>query len=362
MIEIIRNNATRKICQLCNCKKDFSFGRNFVRGFKKKPEEQPKTDLPLAKEQKHSTKPKLQNDNTGKADGTANQFGSPLVTIIKYGAYSGALTALVFGEGAIQQYINNAKNRLQHQESFQKLQQRIDKNISFRQSLNEIWNHLPRLERFALGIIGCNFVILVAWRMLPSRIMARWFTLSALKSQSAYLPMILSNFSHSSFLHFGINMYVFTSFAQGWKHLPAEAECLAPERFLSFYVMAGVAGCYLSLIVKTLSKNIIPSLGASGAILGLVGYFCAKAPDSKLSIVFLPHWTFSAGSALKFIIGFDTLGILLGIVTKWRYYVLDHAGHLGGMCFGLWYAKHGEKILNEYSNDVIEKYQKNRKE
>jgi len=69
--------------------------------------------------------------------------------------------------------------------------------------------------------------------------------------------------------------------------------------------------------------------------MALLGYICYKIPDSRLSIVFLPSWTFTADSALKAIIAFDALGLCLGLLTRFRYYILDHAGHLTGMFFGL---------------------------
>lgn len=72
-----------------------------------------------------------------------------------------------------------------------------------------------------------------------------------------------------------------------------------------------------------------PSLGASGAIIGALAAVCTAFPDSKLSIIFLPMYPFSADSALKFLMAFESLGVLM----KWRFF--DHAAHLGGILFGM---------------------------
>ena len=73
----------------------------------------------------------------------------------------------------------------------------------------------------------------------------------------------------------------------------------------------------------------------SGAILGLIGYICMKLPDSRLSIIFLPQWSFTAKSGVKAIALFDSAGLLFGILSRWRYGIFDHAAHLSGLLFGV---------------------------
>ena len=47
-------------------------------------------------------------------------------------------------------------------------------------------------------------------------------------------------------------------------------------------------------------------------------------------IILLPMFTFSAASAVKALIAFDTCGMIAG----WQ--LLDHAAHLGGVLTGVW--------------------------
>lgn len=54
-----------------------------------------------------------------------------------------------------------------------------------------------------------------------------------------------------------------------------------------------------------------------------------KMPDSRINIIFLPMFTFSAEHAVYGIMLFDLIGLLLG------FRFLDHAAHLGGALFGL---------------------------
>nr|XP_039254535.1 presenilins-associated rhomboid-like protein, mitochondrial [Styela clava] len=188
--------------------------------------------------------------------------------------------------------------------------------------------------------------------------MIRWFTLSLANTSNQFAAMILSMFSHKSFIHFYLNMYVLSSFCMAWNQLSKsrsqKSGVNSHERYFAFYLTAGMCSSLLSIMVKNIGRIPHPSLGASGAIMGLIGYTCEKMPNNLLSIVFLPNFTFSADSAKNFIIGFDTVGLLIGAFSKWRYMIFDHAGHLGGMLFGIWYAKYGEEAFDNWCRKVME--------
>ncbi|XP_024232429.1 uncharacterized protein LOC112216680 isoform X2 [Oncorhynchus tshawytscha] len=77
----------------------------------------------------------------------------------------------------------------------------------------------------------------------------------------------------------------------------------------------------------------------SGAIMTVLTAVCTKMPEAKLAIIFLPIYAFSAGNALKAIVVMDTAGLVLG----WRYF--DHAAHLGGALFGVWYIMYGHELI-----------------
>lgn len=116
--------------------------------------------------------------------------------------------------------------------------------------------------------------------------------------------------------------------------------------FLGGATMAGLFGN----IYKTFSKVLIPSVGASGGILALIALTCVSHPDARLSIAFvdqlIPH-SFSGRTALYAVVAFDILGIVMG----WR--LFDHAGHLGGVVFGWWYAVYGVHLWRKYQKPVV---------
>lgn len=145
--------------------------------------------------------------------------------------------------------------------------------------------------------------------------------------------MILSSFSHFSFLHMAANMYVLWSFSS------SAVSMLGREQFVAVYLSAGVISCFVSYACKMATGRFGPSLGASGAIMAVLAAVCTKMPEAKLSIIFLPMFTFTAANALKAIVAMDAAGVVLG----WRFF--DHAAHLGGAMFGIWYALWGHQLI-----------------
>ncbi|XP_077205482.1 presenilin-associated rhomboid-like protein, mitochondrial isoform X2 [Paroedura picta] len=146
-------------------------------------------------------------------------------------------------------------------------------------------------------------------------------------------PMILSTFSHFSFLHMAANMYVLWSFSTSIVSL------LGREQFMAVYFSAGVVSTFVSYVCKVATGRFGTSLGASGAIMTILAAVCTKMPEAKLAIIFLPMFTFTAGNALKAIIAMDCAGLVFG----WKFF--DHAAHLGGALFGMWYVTFGNELI-----------------
>ena len=69
----------------------------------------------------------------------------------------------------------------------------------------------------------------------------------------------------------------------------------------------------------------------------MFGVFGSLFPDSKMQIIFLPMLSFTAASAIKGVLLLDTVGLVAG----WQ--MFDHAAHLGGLLFGLWWVYQGNR-------------------
>ncbi|XP_055752559.1 presenilins-associated rhomboid-like protein, mitochondrial [Salvelinus fontinalis] len=256
--------------------------------------------------------------------------------LVKPLVFTIGFTGCSFGTAAIWQY-ESLKSRVQsyfdevRADWLEKL--RPQKQGDLRKWINQWWNSLSEGQRTVAGIIAANAVVFCCWRV-PSlqRSMIKYFT-SNPASKTLCFPMLLSTFSHYSFFHMAANMYVLWSFSS------SIVSMLGREQFMAVYMSAGVISTMFSYVCKTASGRLGPSLGASGAIMTVLAAVCTKMPEAKLAIIFLPMYAFSAGNALKAIVVMDTAGLVLG----WRFF--DHAAHLGGALFGIWYIMYGHELI-----------------
>ncbi|XP_058062035.1 presenilins-associated rhomboid-like protein, mitochondrial [Anopheles bellator] len=203
----------------------------------------------------------------------------------------------------------------------------------WQRELSGWWSRLSPGERVFAPICALNAVVYGLWRiprLAPT--MVKYFA-SNPAAKAVCWPMVLSTFSHYSLFHILANMYVLHSFSH------AAVATLGREQFLGMYLSAGVIASFASHVLKTVSRQPGLSLGASGAIMAVLAYVCTQYPDTQLSILFLPMYTFSAGAAIKVIMGVDMAGVLLG----WK--IFDHAAHLGGAMFGLFWCYFGAHNL-----------------
>lgn len=208
------------------------------------------------------------------------------------------------------------------------------KQGNWRRQVNMWWNGLSEGQRLFYPICFVNCLVFLAWRVPRFQATMVKYFCSNPCSKVLCWPMVFSTFSHYSVLHLMANMFVLHSFSSG------AVASLGKEQFLGLYLSAGVISSFASYVHKVaIATSSSLSLGASGAIMAILGYVCTQHPDTKLAIIFLPMYPFSAGTAIKAIIAIDAVGVLMG----WRF--LDHAAHLGGALFGISWAVWGDKYV-----------------
>ncbi|VDL76420.1 unnamed protein product [Nippostrongylus brasiliensis] len=195
------------------------------------------------------------------------------------------------------------------------------------------WEQLTDGDRCALYLVCANLAIFALWKIKKlDKIMWRYFS-NSFASKSLCLPMALSVFSHQSFIHLALNMYVVWSFTN-----VSVNNFLGPNQFWALYLTGGVVSSFVSLAHKAIARSPSRALGASGAILALLGYTCMKIPEARLKIVFVPGFDFSAQSAIISVLLFDLVGMLL------RFRLFDHAAHIGGVLFGMYVRAHNSLL------------------
>ncbi|KAJ8397246.1 hypothetical protein AAFF_G00440800 [Aldrovandia affinis] len=334
----LQRSTIGNVLTSCSHRNTFTLNTQQRCGFRKAPR---KTEVKKGEMEEGWSKQTEPIEGAAQRKGYTPQVEPPVLHIpqrsfgrlLKPLVFTVGFTGCSFAAAAIWQY-ESLKSRVQSyfdEVRADWLEKLAGNNI--RKQVNQWWNSLSEGQRTVTGIIGLNVLVFCCWRV-PSlqRAMITYFT-SNPASKALCFPMILSTFSHYSLFHMAANMYVLWSFSSSIVSL------LGPEQFIAVYLSAGVISTFVSYLAKTATGRLGPSLGASGAIMAVLAAVCTKMPEAKLAIIFLPMFTFTAGNALKAIVAMDTAGLVLG----WK--LFDHAAHLGGALFGIWYVAFGHDLI-----------------
>ena len=168
-------------------------------------------------------------------------------------------------------------------------------------------------------------------------------------------------FMHGGWWHIFFNMYSLFIFGSVLERIIGE------RKFLIFYFVCGLGAVALHIGVQYLQAQsymaqiaqgskaamdayqalkVTPTVGASGAIYGLLIGYAMLFPDSKLTLIFPPvtlsaKWWIIIFAAIELVTG--VTGVASGIA---------HFAHLGGMLFGFllirYWRKKGTLFPNRY--------------
>jgi membrane associated rhomboid family serine protease len=150
------------------------------------------------------------------------------------------------------------------------------------------------------------------------------------------IQLVTHFFSHGSFLHILINMFVLVNIGQNVERV------VGSRRFLEFYLFSGFVG---GLMTAFLDPSPVPVVGASGAIAGVAVAFAMIFPNERMIIIPIPipiH-------AWKLILGFGVFSFIMVMLSYLDVFGsggISHFGHLAGMIAALiyWF---GRRYLNE---------------
>jgi membrane associated rhomboid family serine protease len=141
-----------------------------------------------------------------------------------------------------------------------------------------------------------------------------------------YLTLLFSMFMHASWLHIGGNMLYLWIFGDNIE------DRIGHAKFLVFYLICGFAASAADILFKT--DSVIPSLGASGAIAGVLGANLVLFPKRQVRVLM-------AGRVVN-MPAFMVLGfwILLQIFSQISVVGAESGGvaymaHIGGFVAGL---------------------------
>jgi len=142
-------------------------------------------------------------------------------------------------------------------------------------------------------------------------------------------------FVHAGFAHLFFNMFALWMFGRVLESVWGN------ERFLFYFLFTGIGASLLHIFVQWLQISSIenpmivqqlqniPTVGASGAVFGILLAFGMLFPNAQLMLLFPPIPI----KAKYFVIGYGVIELFLGISQPGS--SVAHFAHVGGMLFGL---------------------------
>lgn len=194
---------------------------------------------------------------------------------------------------------------------------------------------LPTPTRVVKQLLIANFAIyfglfFLDWALPGAELWAgEWFGLSPglWRENFPFVPVwqvLTYGFLHGSPGHVFWNMlqlYFFGTMLEG---------IIGSRRFLAFYLASVMVGGLAQVLASTLSGDLIPAVGASGGVLGVVVAAAVLQPNALVFLLFIPI-------TLKWlaigVVGIDLFNLLSSLKAG-RPDGIAHWAHLGGATLG----------------------------
>ncbi|MBQ9339224.1 MAG: rhomboid family intramembrane serine protease [Paludibacteraceae bacterium] len=198
---------------------------------------------------------------------------------------------------------------------------------------NNWWTSIPPVTR---NILAVNIIVFLT-DMLFRRFgvdfplwlgLNNWgysaFNFSGIGSFHIWQPFTYM-FLHSGFGHLFCNMFAV------WMFAPVIEEEWGSRKFLTYYIVCGIGAALTQEIVWIFTNGAYPAItiGASGAVFGILLAFAWLFPEQKMFLLFVPIPISS-----RIFVGLYALLELVAGVASIQGDSIAHFAHLGGMIFG----------------------------
>lgn len=191
------------------------------------------------------------------------------------------------------------------------------------------------------NLIIINVLVYMATALLPvGDTIMQYCALSLGTPYFHTYQFITYMFLHANFEHIFFNMFALWMFGRTLEYE------LGSKRFLTYYMVCGVGAGVLQLLVGWLEYRygnvgmmalMVPTVGASGAVFGLLLAFGVMHPNAVIMLLIPPM----PMKAKWFVVVYGVIELFFGI--SGRMDGVAHFAHVGGMLWGfllLYYWKH----------------------
>jgi len=211
---------------------------------------------------------------------------------------------------------------------------------------NNFFNSIPVVTR---NILIINLVIWAACNLLSFPLVG-FLGLFDIKSGGFYLYQLITyQFTHVAFFHLFFNMFALYMFGRVLENY------WGSSRFFTYYMVTGIGAGLIQLAICYFQDIYSVTIGASGAVFGILLAFGMIFPNTPLMIIPFPFPI----KAKYLVIGYGLLELWLGFGNRTGDNIA-HFAHLGGMLFGIflilyWRKKNGSFRTGNTWNQPLSK-------
>ena len=199
---------------------------------------------------------------------------------------------------------------------------------------------LSSIPKVTKNLIIINVIVFIA-TLINENFMIGAFGLFYPSSQFFHWWQVITHmFMHGGFWHIFFNMYTLFIFGVVVERI------IGSKKFLAFYFICGLGAAGLQIFTQYIEMQaflnagtqsalesiaalkMMPTVGASGAIYGVLIGYAMLFPDSKMTLLF-PPVTLSAKWMVVIFAGIELFTGIVGWVDG-----VAHFAHLGGMLIG----------------------------
>ena len=183
-------------------------------------------------------------------------------------------------------------------------------------------NQQPKLQAFTQTPVSIGVIV----------ICVVVFLLHNISAQLALWPLYSDYFQPwqlltYAFLHGGFNHLFFNMFAVWMFGFPIE-KMWGSKRYAEYFFICVLGAGLIQLLVQYISGGVYPTIGASGAVFGLLLAYGVTWPNNKLILIFFPVPI----KAKWFVLIYGVAELVFGVTGAMPQ--VAHYAHLGGLLFG----------------------------
>jgi membrane associated rhomboid family serine protease len=183
-------------------------------------------------------------------------------------------------------------------------------------------NQLPKLQTVTQTPVSIGVIVICVVVFLLHNISAQLALWPLFAGYFQPWQLVTYAFLHGSFNHLFFNMFAVWMFGFSIERM------WGTKRYAEYFFICVLGAGLIQLLVQYISGSVYPTIGASGAVFGLLLAYGVTWPNNKLILIFFPVPI----KAKWFVLIYGVAELIFGVTGAMPQ--VAHYAHLGGLLFG----------------------------